>query len=303
MPLSQQLMKGRFANMSHSTNTARPLLGKRILITRTREQAASFSDRLRKLGARPYEFPVIRIAPPLDWQPLDDALRHLCGVTFAYYDWLILTSVNGVESVFGRLNEFGLVMPVAGGTRVAAIGPATAAALARYGVKTDLVPGKYIAEGVASALIDDAQRRGTTLAGKRILLPRASVARDVLVAELKAAGARVDEIAAYRTLPVSSDDLIGREVARMLQAGELHILTFTSSSTVRNFMHWLLSAAPDMAAKLREKADAETVPLIACIGPVTARTARELGLHPRIEATTFTIDGLIEAIVSHEEKV
>ncbi len=287
--------------MPHSTNTARPLLGKRILVTRTREQAASFSDRLRKLGARPIEFPVIRIAPPLDWQPLDDALRHLCGATFSYYDWLILTSVNGVESVFGRLNEFGLVLPVANVTRVAAIGPATAAALARYGVQTDLVPGEYIAEGVAAALIEDAQRRGTSLAGKRILLPRASVTRDVLVAELQAVGAIVQEIAAYRTLPVSSDDFQGREVARMLQAGELHILTFTSSSTVRNFMHWLVSADPNIAAKLRENSAGETLPVIACIGPVTAQTARELGLHPRIEATTFTIDGLIEAIVSHEE--
>ena len=289
--------------MPHSTDIARPLLGKRILVTRTREQASSFSDRLRKLGARPFEFPVIRIAPPLDWQALDDALRHLCGATFAYYDWLIFTSVNGVESVFARLNEFGLVLPPAGATRVAAIGPATAAALARYGVQTDLVPEEYIAEGVAAALIDDAQRRGTSLAGKRILLPRASVARDVLVTKLQAAGAVVDEIAAYRTLPVSSDDARGQEVARMLQAGELHMLTFTSSSTVRNFMQWLVSSAPRVAEKLRENAAGETLPTIACIGPVTAQTARELGLHPRIEAATFTIDGLIEAIVSHEGKV
>jgi uroporphyrinogen-III synthase len=288
--------------MLHSTNTARPLLGKRILVTRTREQATSFSERLRKLGAIPFEFPVIRIAPPLDWQPLDDALRHLCGATFSYYDWLIFTSVNGVESVFARLNEFGLALPVASVTRVATIGPATAAALARYGVQTDLVPGEYIAEGVAAALIGDTQRRGASLDGQRILLPRASVARDVLVTDLREAGALVDEVAAYRTLPVSAGDAQGREVARMLQAGELHILTFTSSSTVRNFMQWLVSAAPDMAGKLRENAAGETLPIVACIGPVTAQTARELGLHPQIEATTFTIDGLIEAIVSHEGK-
>lgn len=288
--------------MPHSTDIARPLLGKRILVTRTREQASSFSERLRKLGARPFEFPVIRIAPPLAWQPLDDALRHLCGTTFSYYDWLIFTSVNGVESVFARLNEFGLALPVASITRVAAIGPATAAALAHYGVQTDLVPEEYIAEEVAAALIGDARRRGASLVGKRILLPRASVARDVLVTGLQAAGALVDEVAAYRTLPVSSDDAQGREVARLLQAGELHMLTFTSSSTVRNFMQWLVSAAPDMAEKLKENAAGEALPIVACIGPVTARTARELGLHPHIEATTFTIDGLIEAIVSHEGK-
>ncbi len=289
--------------MPHSTNTARPLLGRRILVTRTREQASSFSERLRKLGAIPFEFPIIRIAPPLDWQPLDDALRHLCNATFAYYDWLIFTSVNGVESVFGRLNEFGLALPIAGVTRVAAIGPATAAALARYGVQTDLVPGEYIAEGVAAALIEDAKSRGASLAGKRILLPRAAMARDVLVTELKAAGAIVQEVVAYRTLHVSNDDAQGLEVARMLQAGELHVLTFTSSSTVRNFMRWLMSSAPQVAEKLKNNAAGETLPTIACIGPITAQTARDLGLHPHIEATTFTIDGLIESIVSHEGRV
>ncbi len=289
--------------MPHSTNTARPLLGKRILVTRTREQATSFSERLRKLGAIPFEFPIIRIVPPLDWQPLDDALRHLCGATFAYFDWLIFTSVNGVESVFGRLNEFGLAFPLTGVPRVAAIGPATAAALAHYGVRTDLVPGEYIAEGVAASLIEDAKSRGASLAGKRILLPRAAVARDALVTELRAAGATVQEVVAYRTLPVSSDDARGLEVARMLQTGELHVLTFTSSSTVRNFMQWLTGSAPDLAEKLKSDASGEALPFIACIGPITAQTARELGLHPQIEATTFTIDGLIEAIIQHEGKV
>src|SRR6202521_1012160 len=153
-------MKDGCANMLNATNAARPLAGKRVLVTRAREHAAALSDRLRKLGAIPVEFPIIRIAPPLDWQALDDALRHLCGATFAYYDWLIFTSVNGVESVFGRLNEFGLALPIAGVTRVAAIGPATAAALARYGVQTELVPGEDIAEGVAADLIEEAKGRG-----------------------------------------------------------------------------------------------------------------------------------------------
>ena len=290
-------------NMLNAKQAARPLQGKRILVTRTREQASSFSERLRKLGAIPFEFPVIRIAPPLDWQPLDDALRHLCGASFAYYDWLIFTSVNGVESVFERLNEFGLAFPLTGVTRVAAIGPATTAALTHYGVQADLMPGEYIAEGVAASLIEDAKSRGASLAGKRVLLPRAAVARDVLVTELKAAGATVQEVAAYRTLPVSSDDAQGLEVARMLQSGVLHMLTFTSSSTVRNFMQWLVRCVPDMAEKLRANAIGEALPIIACIGPITAQTARELGLHPQIEATTFTIDGLIEAIVQHEGKV
>ena len=289
--------------MPHSTDTARPLLGKGILVMRTREQASSFSERLRKLGARPVEFPVICIAPPLDWQPLDDALRHLCATTFTYYDWLIFTSVNGVESVFERLNELGLALPVAGRMRIAAIGPATAAVLTRYGLQIDLMPEAYIAEGIAAALIDDAQRLGTALVGKRILLPRASVARDVLVTELTAAGAIVQEVAAYRTLPVASDDTKGLEVLRMLEAGELHILTFTSSSTVRNFLHWLVSSAPHIAGKLKNAPKSDTLPVIACIGPITAQTARELGLHPQIEATTYTIDGLIDALVLYEGKV
>jgi uroporphyrinogen-III synthase len=296
-------MKDRNVHMPHSTDIARPLQGKRILVTRTREQATSFSERLGTLGAVSVEFPVIRIAPPLDWQPLDEALHHLCDAHSAYYEWLIFTSVNGVESAFARMQELGLSLPSDSNTRVAAIGPATAAALARYGVHTDQVPDEYIAEGVAAALIEDTQRRGTSLAGKRILLPRASVARDVLITGLQAAGALVDEVAAYRTLPVTSDDVQGREVARMLQGGELDILTFTSSSTVRNFMQWLVGTAPDVVAKLREDAADGKLPIIACIGPVTAQTARELGLHPRIEATTFTIDGLIEAIVSHEGEV
>lgn len=289
--------------MPHSTDIARPLLGKRILVTRTREQASSFSERLSELGAISVEFPVIRIVPPLDWQPLDDALSHLCDAHSAYYAWLIFTSVNGVEAAFARMQELGLSLPPSSTTRVATIGPATAAALARYGVHTDLVPDEYIAESVAAALIEDAQHRGASLEGKRILLPRASVARDVLITQLQAAGALVDKVAAYRTLPVSSDDVQGREVVRLLQEGELDVLTFTSSSTVRNFVQWLVSAAPDIAAKLRGNAAGARLPIIACIGPVTAQTARELGLYPRIEATTFTIDGLIEAIVSHEGRI
>ena len=165
------------------------------------------------------------------------------------------------------------------------------------------MPGEYIAEGVASALVEDARRRGESLAGRRILLPRAEKARDVLLTALQAAGAVVHEVAAYRTLPVSSEDTRGREVARMLQAGELDVLTFTSSSTVRNFMRWLVSSAPGVAEKLTGDSAGYASPVIACIGPVTAQSARELGLRPHIEATTFTIDGLIEAIVSHEGKV
>jgi uroporphyrinogen-III synthase len=153
------------------------------------------------------------------------------------------------------------------------------------------VPEVYIAESVAAALIQDSRQRGESLAGKRILLPRAAEARKVLVSELQQAGALVDEVAAYTTVQVARNDQQGRKVLNILQSSELDIITFTSSSTVRNFMQWLNSCAPEITlmhdARLK----------IACIGPITARTARELGLQVHIEAKEFTIDGLVEAIV------
>ncbi|HKF37599.1 MAG TPA: uroporphyrinogen-III synthase [Ktedonobacteraceae bacterium] len=277
---------------------ALPLHGRRILVTRASEQAEAFSERLRALGAIPVEFATIRIVPPEDWEPLDDALRRLCGA--GWYDWLVFTSVNGVRTCFERLRSLGY--PAPGNVRTAAIGPATAAALAHYGITADLVPGEYIAESVAAALIDDAQRRNQPLAGKRVLLARAAEARNVLVSELQGAGAVVDVVAAYRTEAVSSDDERGREVLRMLEARQLDILTFTSSSTVRNFMYWLRQCETGVAGSLISLVKGNARPKIACIGPVTSQTAREFGLHVRIEAQEFTIAGLVEAIIRAEEK-
>ena len=346
-----------------------PLQGKRILVTRTRQQAGALSERLRALGAIPIEFPTIHIVPPQDWEPLDSALRRLCipettsgrpqGIAptihdkpgpqleysrggarpqpASYYTWLVFTSANGVSICFERLHSIGYDARAIGNVRVAAIGPATAATLARYGVNADLVPDEYIAEGVAAALIEDARQRGELLAGKRILLARAEGARKVLVTELRQAGAVVDEVAAYRTSAAASDDEQGREVLRLLQARQLDILTFTSSSTVRNFIHWLVectgkddidgelggvgitaprgydeSGHPAWGAGIHDKSGTYAIaslawfaggkPKIACIGPITSQTARELGLDVDIEAKEFTIDGLVEAIVQHEEK-
>ena len=347
-----------------------PLQGKRILVTRTRQQAGALSERLRALGAIPIEFPTIHIVPPQDWEPLDSALRRLCipettsghtcppdripqGIAptihdkpgpqleysrggarpqpASYYTWLVFTSANGVSICFERLHSIGYDARAIGNVRVAAIGPATAAALACYGVNADLVPDEYIAEGVAAALIEDARQRDELLEGKHILLARAEGARKVLVAELREAGAAVDEVAAYRTSAAASDDEQGREVLRLLQARQLDILTFTSSSTARNFIHWLVectgkddivgelggvgltapsgndkSGHPDWGAGIHGIASltwfAGGRPKIACIGPITSQTARELGLDVDIEAKEFTIDGLVEAIVQHEEK-
>lgn len=279
---------------------ALPLYGRRILVTRASEQAGAFSERLKALGAIPVEFPTIRIVPPEDWESLDDALRRLCGAD--WYDWLVFTSANGVRICFERLRSLGYDAPAIGNVRTAAIGPATAAALARYGITADLVPGEYIAEGVAAALIDDAWRRNQPLVGKRVLLARAAEARNILVSELQGAGAMVDVVAVYRTAAVSSDDERGREVLRMLEARQLDILTFTSSSTVRSFMHWLSQCESGVADSLISLITGNARPKIACIGPITSQTAQQFGLNVHIEAQEFTIAGLVEAITRDEEK-
>ncbi len=166
----------------------------------------------------------------------------------------------------------------------------------------DLVPDEYIAESVAAALVSDAHKRGSSVAGQRILLARASGARKVLVSELQQAGALVDEVAAYDTLPVARDDSRGCEILSLLLSRQLAILTFTSSSTVRNFVIWLKSCEQaGTAISLIDLVTQHT--RLASIGPITSQTARELGLHVDIEAKEFTIDGLVNAIVQHEEKI
>ncbi|HEY7415557.1 MAG TPA: uroporphyrinogen-III synthase [Ktedonobacteraceae bacterium] len=270
-----------------------PLHGKRIVVTRTREQASTMSKKLRARDAVPIEFPTIRIVPPSDWAQLDSALRHLCSSTG--YDWVVFTSTNGVTLCLDRLQELGYAPEAARRARIAAIGPATAAALQQYGIVADLVPQEYVAERVAEALIADAQQRGASLHGKRILLARAAEARKVLFTLLRDAGAAVEEVAAYYTLPISHDDAQGRYVVSLLQQEQLDVITFTSSSTVRNFVAWLDSSAREGA--LFDLVNQRVV--VACIGPITAQTARELGLRVDVVADVFTIDGLINALVAY----
>jgi uroporphyrinogen-III synthase len=297
--------------VSEQSVTALPLSGKRVLVTRTREQASVLSERLRKLGADPVEFPTIRIVPPSDWSQLDALLKLICtaGSTAHKdlqnysYDWLVFTSVNGVNICLARLRTLGYDPHALHTVRIATIGPATAAALAHYGVEADLIPDEYRAEGVVTALLQDAQEHGTSLAGTRIALARAAEARKILVTELQKAGAIVDEIAAYYTATAAHDDERGREILNLLRHRQLDILTFTSSSTVRNFMEWLGNCeqhVPDLRQEDLVAALAQVH--IACIGPITAQTARELGLNVTIEATEFTIDGLVQAIVQQEGK-
>jgi len=289
--------------MSEQRVATLPLQGKRILVTRTREQASTLSERLRSLGAIPIEFPTIRIVPPQDWTLLDAALKRLYihdAANYDYkYDWLVFTSVNGVNICLERLRTLGYDPRAIRNVRIATIGPATAAALARYGLTADLVPDEYIAEGVIASLIADAQQRGISLAGQHILLARAAEARKILVTELQHVGAQVDEVAAYFTLTVEPGDEQGQEVLRLLRDHQLDILTFTSSSTVRNFVAWLKSCEQDTTESLMDLVVQHTQ--LASIGPITSQTARELGLPIAVEAQEFTIDGLIQAICKQEE--
>jgi uroporphyrinogen III methyltransferase / synthase len=258
----------------------RPLFGRRVLVTRTRAQASTLVERLRALGARPVELPTIAIRPPESYAALDAALRELPRV--GGERWVLFTSANGVEAVFARLEALGLDARVFGGARLGAIGPATAAALRRGGLRADYAPG----EAISSAILADFQARD--LHDAWVLLPRADIAPPDLAEGLAARGATVRNVVAYRT--VAADGL-GSDARRLLADGAVDTACFTSSSTVRN----LVAALDGDAALL--------APLtVACIGPTTAATARELGVRVDIVASEHTVDGLVEALVAFAEE-
>lgn len=238
-----------------------PLLaGRRIVITRPAERAGRLADRLRSLGAVPLVFPTIRIAAA-EPGPLVAAARAL-----ATYDWVVFTSANGVAAFFARLGDAGKDARDVANRKVAAIGPVTARALRERGVEPALMPAEYVAEAILASLGE--------VRGLRFLLPRADIAREALAEGLEARGALVTEVTAYRTVGADgpTPDLAGADA-----------VTFTSSSTVR---HFVASGAGARAAGAK----------VICIGPVTAATARELGLVVSAVATEYTEDGLIEAL-------
>ncbi|PIE66917.1 MAG: uroporphyrinogen-III C-methyltransferase [Deltaproteobacteria bacterium] len=253
----------------------RPLLGRRIVVTRAREQASGLVHQLSELGAECIQCPTIQVVPPADWGPVDAAIDNLTG-----YDWVVFTSVNGVERFFQRLFERGLDTRVLGHVKTASIGPATAERLKAWGIISDIVPQSYRAESIVEAFTD------FSVNGKAILLPRAKEARSVLPVELTRMGARLDEVTVYRTQQAQTD---AAELVRRLAAGSIDMVTFTSSSTVKNF-HGLLPA--DRFDRLMQGVK------VASIGPITSQTARDLGFTVDMEAETFTIPGLIEVIVS-----
>lgn len=256
-----------------------PLFGRRILVTRSREQASELADRLRALGAEAVEFPTIRIRAPEDWTAVDRALDRL-----SQYDWVLFTSPNGVRFLLRRIKERGGDIRDLKGIRMAAIGPGTTQALEFLGVRVDLMPREYRAEALAEAF-----PRGE-VKGKIFLLPRAEQAREVLPDRLRELGGAVDVVPVYRT--VLPDDGPS-QMRQILLARRLDAVTFTSSSTVRNFVH--------MVGKDRVRECLEGVK-VACIGPVTAKTATEEGIEPHIQAQVYTIPGLVEALVDHFQR-
>ncbi|ADL12087.1 uroporphyrinogen-III C-methyltransferase [Acetohalobium arabaticum] len=251
----------------------KPLFGKRILVTRSRTQASSLSKKLYELGGQPVECPAIKIVPPKDLEPLDQALMEADE-----YDWAVFTSVNGVKSVVNRLKELDRDVRAFGDAKICAIGSKTAAELENWGLKVDYVPDKYVAESILAGLDND-------LTGQKFLLPRSDISRSALPEGLKDRGAEVNNVTAYRTVTGEGNE----EALELIDKGEVDIITFTSSSTVRNFIKML-------GDRDYNKLLADVT--IACIGPITAGTAEEFGLEVDIIAEEYTIDGLVEAVLN-----
>ena len=278
----------------------RPLFGRTIVVTRSRSQASTFSAQLSALGANVVEFPTIEFAEPDDYGPLDAAIAHI-----ERYDWVVFTSVNGVDAFFGRLAAFARgdvpcdasAAPAAtarclrgdaralADARVAAIGPATATRLRDYGIIADAIPGQYRGEAVFDAIATESKRCGIDLSAAHVLIARAEVARDTLPNMLRAAGAQVDVAPAYQTVqPVAEK---ANDLVAMLEAGDVDAITFTSSSTARNLMA-MLGGSEDVLRRTQ----------LFSIGPITTKTLVDAGFEVTAEAEEYTIPGLVETLVA-----
>ncbi|MFZ5798210.1 MAG: uroporphyrinogen-III synthase, partial [Thermodesulfobacteriota bacterium] len=257
----------------------RPLFGKRIVVTRTREQASDLVALLEEYGANCLEYSTINIEPVDDYQVLDREVGRLssCG-------WLIFTSLNAVAYFFRRLRELGLDARSLAGPKIAVVGRATGVELQRYGITADLVPEMFTGEGLAAALI------ASGVAGKRIVMPRALVARDVLPSLLTEAGAEVIIAPVYQNVPPRGRK---EQLREELAAGGIDMVTFTSSSTVTNFLTMVDAASPEELRELMAGVE------IATIGPVTAKTVAESGLTVGVQPERYTIPDLVQAIVAH----
>lgn len=253
----------------------KPLRGRRVVVTRAREQPGDFTQLLESYGAEVVKCPTIALVPPTDWGAIDQVLDRIGS-----YHWVIFTSANGVRFFLGRLRERGKDPRVLDGIKVATIGPATAAALQEVGIHPNLVPGEYRAEAILEALDRD-------LRGVRFLIPRAAEAREVLPAGLRERGAEVEIVPVYRAVRVADE---AGTLPALLRAGQIDAVTFTSSSTVVNFVE--MFPEEDLSALL-------TGVTIACIGPITAETAGRYGLAADVIPSSFTIPSLADALVTH----
>lgn len=258
----------------------KPLKGKRVIVSRARAQAGALSSELRALGATVLEIPFIEIRRPRSFKSLDASLRQLTD-----YDWMILTSVNGVNALIERLAKLRISTEELSHLKIAAIGPATRKAIEEKGLTVHVVPKEYVAESVVHSL-------RAKVKGKRILLVRARVARDVIPAELRKAGAHVDVSEAYET--VTPKNSRKRLLVALKGLSRPDVITFTSSSTARNFLDLI-------GPKIAYSGLLDGVRL-ASIGPVTSATLRELKLPVSLEAKQYTMRGLVEAIVRELSK-
>jgi uroporphyrinogen III methyltransferase/synthase len=251
-----------------------PLAGKNIVVTRPPKQAASFCQLLAEKGANPLKAPAIEIKPPASYDQLDESLQQVGS-----YDWIIFTSVNGVRYTLERLFELDQDARALGEVKLGAIGAKTAARLKNYGLQADYVPEEYVSEAVVEGFSSQ------DLTGQKFLLPRANIARPALQDGLAKLGAQVDNVTAYQTIAGAGSE----QIRDKLTAGEVDVVTFTSSSTVRNFLAGLGDDYQELLQGVK----------IACIGPITAGTAREQGLNVEIVAEEYTIEGLMAAMEEH----
>jgi uroporphyrinogen III methyltransferase / synthase len=279
------LVVGRVAGLREHLRwfDARPLFGKRVLVTRPLEQAAELVERLEAMGAQAIEAPMIRILPPEDYAPLDDALARA-----GEFDWIIFSSTNAVDVFFDRLLAGPRDLRALGGVRLAAVGATTAERLARRGLKVDLKPAEYRAEALVRAIGEVVDLRSA-----RVLLPRADIGREIIADELRKQGAEVTDVVAYRTAAVEMEREGEPDIYRMLLDRRIDVVTFTSASAVRSFVN-LVGAEP--------AADLLRTTAVASIGPVTAEAATQCHIATTILPAESTIPALVDAIVEHFAK-
>ncbi len=254
----------------------KPLFGQRILITRAREQSKELSEKIAALGGEPLELPVIRMVPPQN-QELDQALQRL-----DQYDWVLFTSVNGVKFFLNRMKEQKIDIRKLANAKIAVVGPKTKETVEAYGLIVDCMPKEHVAEAMVETM------RSEISAGEKILFPRSKIARNLIPMELEKMGCQVDTVDAYDTVLA---DEHAEEIVKKLQEGLIHVVTFTSPSAVQNFQQ--------LVAKVTNSwRDLMMNVKIVCIGPITANTAQKLGLTVDAVANMYTVDGLIEALLS-----